>query len=168
MKVGAPDMVRFEVSQSPASPYPNSVWQVIQSVVDSLANSLKQQQIRLELDLEKHLQRLYCHANVGPMLRELVQYALDRSPPHAELSISACRTQRGIEIEVAECQPLPDAARPNAFARYQPQQATQRYAAQLLPPAVREGCDLYCMRCPQGGQAWTLVVDSRWAVARVA
>jgi K+-sensing histidine kinase KdpD len=161
-------MVKFEVSQSPASPYPNSVWQVIQSVVDSLAKSLQQRQIRLDLDLEKHLQRLYCHVNVGPMLRELVQHALDRSPPHAELSISACRTQRGIEIEVAECQPLPDAVRPNAFARYQPQHTPHRYATQSPTPALREGCDLYCMRCPQGGQAWTLVVDARWAVARVA
>jgi K+-sensing histidine kinase KdpD len=161
-------MVRFENSRSPVSPYPNSVWQVVQAVIDSLANSLQQRQISLDLDLERHLQRLYCHSNVGPMLRELVQHALDRSPPRAELSISACQTQRGIEIEVAECQPLPDAARPNAFARYQPQLSHPRRAATLAAPAAREGCDLYCTRCPQGGQAWTLVVSSRCVMARVA
>lgn len=120
----------------------------------------------VEVELDPRLASTSCDLLALELLDELVHCTLACSPAHAELSFSVWLTPRGIEIELATSGSLPDSTPHSAFSVVDRQTSQwQRNGSRLLGS---RGYTLYCARCPQGGQAWTLVLPTRSAVARAA
>ncbi len=163
-------MVQFNHSLNFArhtAPCQRSVRQVIQGLIDTHRGDLHEMGIDVEYDLEWPVAELRCQAWVEDCLQEILQAAIGRSTPGSQLTISACRTVRGVEIEIADADSMTDDLPTNAFSRCQRwtlrmrREASQRWANSALP-------DVYHTRCPQGGQAWTLVMTPRMAQVRAA
>lgn len=120
----------------------------------------------IEVELDPRLAMTRCDVLASELLDELVHRTMACSPAHAELSFSAWLTPRGIEIELATTGTLPDSTPHSAFSRVD--QQTALWQTSEPRPLGSRGYTLYCARCPQGGQAWTLVLPTRSAVARAA
>ena len=144
-----------------------SMRQVIQDLIDLHRADLQELRISVECDLDWQVAELPCQFLVEDCLGELLQTAIARSTMDSQLTISACRTLRGVEIEIADADSVTDDLPTNAFSRCQRwtlrmrRESPLRWANSALP-------DVYHTRCPQGGQAWTLVMTPRVAQARAA
>ncbi len=160
-------MVKLTSSQSRFNPQTASVRRAIEAAIASQEADLHECQIRIDVDLDSCLAMVRCPANLVDALKRLLHNAIDRSPQHSELSISACRTNRGIEIEIADSNPQVDDTPRNAFSRCRPPD-THGMPGQRMSATTPSGFDLYRTRCPQGGQAWTLVLTPRQSLVRAA
>lgn len=147
----------------PASP---SIADALQAAIEQYCPAETAGQRPIEIELDPRLATTRCDLRARELLDELVHRTLACSPAHAELSFSAWLTPRGIEIELATSGSLPDSMPHSAFSRVD-QQTYQwpKHGSRLLGS---RGYTLYCARCPQGGQAWTLVLPTRSAIARAA
>jgi len=155
-------MVKFAVGTH-WHPPKDSLQQAVASAVGRLRRRLRDKDLTLELDLDPEVRATPCPSGVEFAVQQLLVTAIEHSPPHSELLVSACRTVRGVEIEVAD--DGPSAAKPsNAF-----QPCDQ--AGLLSSDSVRgwlSALEFYCTRCPQGGVAWTIVLPHSLAAVRAA
>lgn len=141
--------------------------QVIDATIEFHQAVLQELCIGVELDVESQVAELDCQLHVGTCLLELLRSAIAHCTSGSQLTISACRTARGVEIEIADEDSLTDDAPTNAFSRghaWSPsmnRKDAQRWGSAATP-------DVYHTRCPQGGQAWTLVMTSRLARVKAA
>lgn len=148
-------------------PAQRTVRQVIQDLIDVHRADLQELCISVECEVDWPVADLLCQALVEECLLEIMQTAIARSSMGSQLTISACRTRRGIEIEIADAGSVTDDLPTNAFSRCQRwslrmrREASERWVNSALP-------DVYHTRCPQGGQAWTLVMAPRLAQVRAA
>lgn len=157
-------------------PFTNSIDSSISSTIaawiDSASTAIKRKQIRIEIDVDPLAGAAACERQLRTSLESALVMALERSPTHSELSITVLQTDRGQEIEIAdagsdlsdqerECQQLAFSTSCNV---------SRRPTFEALQSQDQVGChvDLYCIRCPQGGVAWTLVQRFRAASFRVA
>ena len=161
-------MVKFNSNHSRPMQHGLAVPAVIAAAIASLQVELHQSQTQVDVDLDASLATALCPAGFDETLKRLLHNSISRSSQFgAELSISACRTQRGIEIEIADSSPLVDDLPRNAFSRC-PTHASVGWRGQRLNTNLPSGVDIYHTRCPQGGQAWTLVLSSRNSLIRAA
>ncbi|MEO8271113.1 MAG: hypothetical protein ABI557_15435 [Aureliella sp.] len=141
--------------------------QVIESTIELHQFEFRELCVSVELEVERQVAELACQAHIETCLLELVRSAIAQCAPGSQLTISACRTARGVEIEIADEDSLTDDVPTNAFSRghaWSPsmnRSDAQRWGSSVTP-------DVYHTRCPQGGQAWTLVMNSRLARANAA
>ena len=161
-------MVRFTSPQSPLNHHAASLPTVISAAIASLQDELHQSQTQVDVDVDPSLATVLCPLSFDDTLTQLLRNAISRSEQCAgELSISACRTNRGVEIEIADSSPSVDDLPRNAFSRCT-MRATVGMRGHRLNSRQQSGFDVYHTRCAQGGQAWTLVLTLRNALARVA
>ena len=161
-------MVRFTSNPSRRIPHALSVPAVIAAAIASLEVELHQSQSQIDVDLDPSLATVLCPTGFDETVQRLLHNSISRSSQFgAELSISACRTQRGIEIEIADSSPPVDDLPRSAFSRC-PTHASVGMRGQWLNTNLPSGLDVYHTRCPQGGQAWTLVLSSRNSLVRAA
>lgn len=161
-------MVRFTSPQSRLSHHAASLPAVISAAIASLQDELHQSHSQVDVELDPSLATVLCPPSLDDTLNQLLRNVISRSAQcGGELSISACRTNRGVEIEIADSSPSVDDLPRNAFSR-----CTMRAAVGMrghrLNSIQQSGFDVYHTRCPQGGQAWILVLTSRNSLARVA
>lgn len=141
--------------------------QVIEDLIGMHHTDLQEMRIDVECEVDQSVGELSCQALVEDCLLEILQTAMARSTIGSQLTISAFRTVRGVEIEIADANSMTDDLPTNAFSRCQRwtmrmrREGGQRWANSALP-------DVYHTRCPQGGQAWTLVMAPRMAQVRAA
>ena len=163
-------MVQFNHSLTFArrtEPVPRTMQHVLLDLFDAHRADLREMCIDVECEVDQSVADLLCQAVVEDCLREILQTAVKRSTMGSQLTISAFRTVRGVEIEIADAGSVTDDLPTNAFSRCQRwslrmrREDSQRWANTTLP-------DVYHTRCPQGGQAWTLVMKPRMAKVRAA
>ena len=148
-----------------------SLRQVIESVLEFHQADLRELSISIEREVDWQVAELVCQPQVENCLRELLHSAIARSTLNSQLTISACRTGRGIAIEIADADSVTDDLPTNAFSRCQ---AWASQGSRSQAPRWRNATanatapDVYHTRCPQGGQAWTLVMTPRLAQVRAA
>lgn len=141
--------------------------QVIEATIEFHQADLRELCISVELEVERQVAEFACQLHVETCLLELLQSAIAQCAVGSQLTVSACRTARGVEIEIADEESLTDDLPTNAFSRghaWSP--SMNRSDAQRWNNAAAP--DVYHTRCPQGGQAWTLVMNSRLARAKAA
>lgn len=143
-------------------PVRRSVLQVIQDLIDMHQSELQEMCIGVECEVDQPVGDLLCQAMVEDCLVEILQTAIACSTAGSQLTISAFRTVRGVEIEIADADSVTDDSPTNAFSRCQRWSSRMRRGASQ-PWANSATPDVYHTRCPQGGQAWTLVIKPRIA-----
>lgn len=163
-------MVQFNHSLTFATnalPVRRSVLRVIQDLIDLHQADLQEMRMGVECEVDEPVGDLLCQAMVEDCLREILQTAIARSSPGSQLTISAIRTVRGVEIEIADADSVTDDLPTNAFSRC-PRWSSRIRRGASQPWANSATPDVYHTRCPQGGQAWTLVMKPRMAQVRAA
>ena len=137
------------------------VAELVEDVVSGVERQLEARGIRTEVDVPADL---VCHADrrwLGRALQNLVLNAIDAMDGGGELSVTACSSPSGIEIEVADSGPGLD---PEVLARLgEPFLTTKRTGTGLglaLAARVAEahGGRLLAVNCPQGGAALTIQI----------
>ncbi len=156
-------MVNFAYAKSDASSG-NSVGDVVLAAIALVEPQLRDLRIHVDLELDPQLPEVSCHCKMHLMVNRLMQTAIARSLEESELQISVCQTIRGIEIEIADGSPT-DNLPTNAFSRWSGRQFWEDDAEQLH---TNQHIELFHTRCPQGGQAWTLVLVSHKTYLRAA
>ncbi len=163
-------MVQFTQSHSHQQ-HGSTAYRTLRQVIDRTLEihhaDLRELCMSIELEVDWQVAELACQAHVEACLLELLQSAIAHCTSSSQLTISACLTARGVEIEIADADSLTDDLPTNAFSRCQAwspgmnRGTAQRWASAAVP-------HVYHTRCPQGGQAWTLVMASRLAHANAA
>jgi signal transduction histidine kinase len=154
------DLLHFS-SERDACLRPVHVAGLLEEIVDSLSPQLDAQAIKAEID---------CPADCfimadGDMLRRavlnLVLNALDVMPDGGQLVLTACRTSRGLEIEVADSGPgVSEQLLPRLFEPF----FTTKSGGTGLGLAIVEriaavhGGEAVAANCPEGGAAFTLII----------
>jgi signal transduction histidine kinase len=141
-----------------------TVSRIFDEVLQSLAPQLAAQGIVAEIDCPETLS---AQAD-GEMLRRavlnLVLNALDALPDGGELTLTACRTSQGLEVEVADSGPgVPPALLDRLFEPF----FTTKSSGTGLGLAIVErivaahGGRAQVVNCPEGGAAFTLIIPER-------
>ncbi len=111
-------------------------------LVESVAGPLLMRhaaRIALEMDIDIELPVPADAVRTADLIRTLVKQAIDEMPAGGDLTVTACNTQNGIELEMADTG----------------SDIEQR--AQRLPMAAAAiGASLVWQNCPQGGAAVTI------------
>jgi two-component system, sensor histidine kinase FlrB len=164
------DLLHFS-TQRDARRQQVAVSQVLDDVLQSLAPQLAAQNIVAEIDCP---QTLVAQAD-GEMLRRavlnLVLNALDALPDGGELTLTACRSSEGLEIEVADSGPgIPPPLLDRLFEPF----FTTKSSGTGLGLAIVErivaahGGRAQVVNCPEGGAAFTLIIPERTRVLEKA
>ena len=148
-------------------PAQRTMQQVLLDLFEVHRADLQEMCIGVECEVDQPVGDLLCQALVEDCLMEILQTAIARSTQGSQLTISAFRTVRGVEIEIADADSVTDDLPTNAFSRCQGWSLRMRREGKQ-PWANSASPDVYHTRCPQGGQAWTLVMKPRMAQVRVA
>jgi hypothetical protein len=141
---------------------------VVTAELTTHQSQLRKQQVTVDLDVDPQVGATPCSQRCADLIRQLMRMAISRSPARGEIDISACRTVRGIELEIADSGTQSPVPQTNAFNRCDPVELQQSGAesASIQPDAGN--WDVYCMRCPQGGYAWSIVMQTPRAAVRAA
>ena len=139
----------------------------IREIVQRYEAEIQRKQVRLEIDLEDNCHELYCSDSIYQALDGLFGHALARCPENTELTVSAYYSGRGPEVEIGDEGPDPGLKSYGAFIA-QPLKHLPPDALQTISRPVPPDAELFCSRCPQGGLAWTLVLQRTVSVAKVA
>lgn len=143
------------------APAPCGLRQAMLEVLEDQTESIQAKKLQVELEFEHNARFAECGQGLAATLERLVSLAVSRSPFGSTLMITVLVTHRGVEIEVADEGPQqPLQARPliGFGSRLLQDLPDARVATQA---AADERLGLYCGRCPQGGLAWTVVVQRR-------
>ncbi len=123
-------------------------------LVESVAGPLLMQHdapIALEMDIRADLSVPADPVNTADLVRILVNQATAEMPDGGDLTVTACETARGIELEIADTGG----------------DIGQR--AQRLPMAAAAiGAQLVWQNCPQGGAAVTVTFRRQQGQGRIA
>jgi hypothetical protein len=159
-------MVRFANPAIPQSPVPTVAVAIAHSL-DLEQTRVDQKKLVIDIDLEQSVGVLPCGLGVVNALQRLLKLAISRCPPKGDMQVTACRTFRGIEIEIADSGNENYVPWMNAFSPCPPSLLIEGPVSRA-PSKWRSGdanFDLYCTHCPQGGVAWSLVFRP-WLYAR--
>ena len=128
--------------------------------------------LRVELDVDDQARGHACDAQTREAVDSLARLAIERSQFGSELFVSAVRTSQGVEIEIADSGPQLDQNRTSicvaAFAKTSIHELQNSSAFRLPERRASTWQNMYCSRCPQGGVAWTIILQDRLSVKRVA
>jgi signal transduction histidine kinase len=133
---------------------------LIEEVCQSLAPQWDAQCIELQLDCPPELKLRADRDMLRRAVLNLALNALDVMPDGGELSVSVCRTPRGIEIELADTGPGIEAA---SLSRLCEPFYTTKSGGTGLGLAIVEriatahGGRVMPLNCPEGGAAFTLL-----------
>lgn len=153
-------MVRLAINRQSAL-NPITLRDAIEFELQTQQPRLQSKNLTIELDLATAVASTICTTLVRSALETVLGLAIDRSPRRGELLISGCTTRRGIEIEIADAGEDGDFPRFHAFHR--------RDCQRLIPvPPNRSDLNCYGAKCPQGGMAWTIILNQQHAISQVA
>jgi len=132
---------------------------MLQEICDSLAPQLSAQGIYTEVDVPP---RLVLRADRDMLRRavlNMILNALDVMPDGGDLTITACRTSGGIEIEIADTGPgVDDLDGPRLFEPFYTTKSGGTGLGLTIVEriAAAHGGDVDACNCPQGGAAFTI------------
>ena len=106
---------------------------------------IRQKQIKVVLDCDTT--NMQCPSDISSTLEELLLQAIARTPQQGEIDIFVVQTNSIVEIEVADSG-----------------DNTTGYEVKHTP----KGRKLIGRACPQGGMAWTVVIDHGVTLSQVA
>jgi signal transduction histidine kinase len=157
------DLLHFTADRGPA-------WQrfdlrdLLDEVVDPLRPQLDAQRVLLLLDLPPK-QRVWADRHlIRRAALNLVFNAVDAMPDGGELVITACETESGWELEIADSGPgLPGDLRDRIFEPFVTTKATGTGLglAVVYRVANVHGGAITAANCPEGGAAFTLRIPHR-------
>jgi len=133
--------------------------QLIQDICDGLAAQLKAQDVAVELDMPERLTASADPEMIRRALLNLLLNSLDAMPGGGEVTITACQTRDGLELEVADTGPgLLD---PSGDKVFEPFFTTKNDGTGLGLAIVGRIVDVHggsvtATNCPEGGAAFTL------------
>ena len=138
-------------------------------VLQVLSERIRAKRLTIELDFDLEAASSACSMRISRAVEQLIELAISRSPDCSELEITVLHSQRGMEIEVADCG-MASASAWDGQGAFRTQPLEELPSGQTSATAGRlpENAKLFCSRCPQGGLAWTLVVADRAAALKVA
>ena len=137
--------------------------------LERLSSRIRSKQISVILDCDDSASRIYCSPKLTRAVECLLELAITRSPKCGEVDVTVLHSQRGIEIEVADCgSQHSDASESCGAFRCQPIADVPRPGRSATGAALPADASLYCARCPQGGVAWTLVISESAAALKAA
>lgn len=156
---------RFDVFE----PEQSTLLQRTHRVLHVLSERIRAKRLTIELDFDLAAASSACSMRISRALEQLIELAISRSPDCSELEITVLHSERGMEIEVADCGLATPAAWDGQGAfRTQPLAELPNSPSSSTTTDLPENSKLFCRRCPQGGLAWTLVVADRAAALKVA
>jgi hypothetical protein len=137
--------------------------------LERLSKSIRSKQLLVNFDCDESASATYCPPNLTRAVECLLELAISRSPKRGEVDVTLLHSQRGIEIEIADCGSQHfDAAENCGAFRCQPVQELAVPGRSNSGAVLPANANLYCARCPQGGVAWTLVITQSAAAEKVA
>ena len=164
----AGDLLHFTCDRDPQC-RTMSIHELVTELVASLAPQLEAQGIEAIVDVPPNL---VLDADAGMLRRALLNLtfnALDAMTDGGQLTITACRTHLGVELEVADTGPgLSDEVRQRAFEPFftTKSDGTGLGLAIVYRIADAHGGDVQAANCPDGGAAFTLRLPTRrWEAA---
>lgn len=159
-------MPSFPLARHTFAPQFDSIADHLRAAINGHSLEAGQSATHIEFTADASLATLAWDPTWQPVLTSL-QSAIGEGLEYGDVSIWAVLTHRGIEIEFADETPGDDRLAYRAFSRCQPDgRGELPRALQTLKLAA--DWQLYRARCPQGGQAWTLVLPLRRAAVKVA
>jgi hypothetical protein len=153
-------MVRLSVWHD-NQPRKIAIRDAIRFELETQQSTLVQKRLRIEMDLHADIAMQTCTQEVRSAIEMVLGLAIDRSPRDGVLSIIGCLTERGIELEIADDG---DELKLPRFA------AVRVSEWGRLVPAPRTPATVCCVGtpCPQGGMAWTMVLQRSQSAAKAA
>ncbi len=121
------------------------------AIVESAASQLllgHSAPIALEMDIDVEIMNPVDAASLTGLLTNLMQQSIDEMPTGGDLTITACQTARGLELEIAD---TGDSAE------------NRRRTLPMITAAL--SADVSWQNCPQGGAAVTIVLPNKAAGA---
>lgn len=152
------DLLQF-TSPKQAERRPFVVADVLRDVCESLSPQLSAQRIRCEIDAPRNLVFSADAAMLRRAVLNLALNAIDAMPGGGELILTACRTQHGLEIEVADSGPgLSDRDRLRVFEPFFTTKSNGIGLGLSIVYRIAEahGGGVLVRNCPQGGAAFTV------------
>jgi signal transduction histidine kinase len=154
------DLLHFSSQRDPVREQV-AVRRVLDGVVQSLAPQFAAQDIRVTIDCPPECQATADGDMLQRAILNLVLNALDALPSGGEVVLTACRTKRGLEVEVADSGPGIPAALVDRL--FEPFFTTKRSGTGLGLAIVERIAAVHSGRalvtnCPEGGAAFTLVI----------
>lgn len=129
--------------------------------LETQQSTLAHKRLRIDIDLDPEIAMTPCSAAVCAAIETVLGVAIDRSPRGGELSIIGCCTSQGIELEVA------DDGDETYFPRFRAFQNED--CGQLISASSsRSQVSFVGALCPQGGMAWTILLNRTQAIAKAA
>ncbi len=156
-------MVKF-FSTSTASTHSGAIGEAVVRAIGLAAPQLHELRMRVDVELDPNLSEEKCDSDVTWIVGRLLQQAISRSLMDGELQISVCQTMRGVEIEIADGSQF-DSFPVNAFSRCRSRWWSDCGEDQRSFESLR-GMQIFHTRCPQGGNAWTIVLAPKRVLQR--
>lgn len=123
--------------------------QVIHRLI-AQCSAIQEKQLRWELDCQDIW--MPCTLSVEATLEQMLTLAAERSPAGSELLLTLVNFQGRLEIEIADSGP----------------NEPSPMLAEIQRQFSALGQNLICQPCPQGGLAWTLVLEHSASLRQAA
>ena len=130
------------------------------------ADEIFGKQLQLVIDVESHLPNSFDLSWLKQAMLKMLNLAIERSPDHSEIQLTACCVGDAVELEVADNGDTLNHDS-NAF-RHSCSYSFGPIARDLLASVQSRGAEFWGTCCPQGGMAWTLRMPLRMAMAKAA
>lgn len=108
------------------------------------------------------------NAGVEDSVRRVLRRAIERCPKNGELTITSIRTERGLEVEIADSGHIPSTGEAGQWVAWNPTPQDMGHVRDRITAVQSNSCDIFCAKCPQGGLAWTIVLRPRVANLKAA
>lgn len=156
------DLLNFSAERDPQRRQVD-VSELLSGIFETFAPQLEAQNIATHIDADPHAR---IHADPDMLRRAIVNLvlnALDVMPSGGELVITACRSSRGLEIEVADSGPgIVSGAMSRLFEPFFTTKGTGTGLGLAIVEriAAAHGGVVYAANCPEGGAAFTLCLPT--------
>lgn len=153
--------------QNPMFSEASSLQSALKQAMQRLSTPLHERSIHVAVDISTEDLRSVCPGATRHAIDALLEVAIERSPIHGEVYVTACTTSRGLEVEIADSGD--EVAFPIRRA-FNPQDCRPLLQFPMINSGMHSsaGINIFGSACPQGGVAWTIVQRQRMYYTRVA
>ena len=134
----------------------NSLAGAVNSAVSNCDAEIGAKQLIIRRDVSLSALRVDCSAHTSVLIDRMLLRAVSNAPCGSEIEICVIATAHGWEVEVAD-----EGSDADCCAAFQ----TSLDGAQHLGSTSPE---IQCLRCPQGGVSWKLIIPTRQRSVLVA
>ncbi len=140
--------------------------QIARECVHESARNLLDKQLEVVIESSSNLPNNIDRYWFVQAIRNMLKLAIERSPYHSEIQLTACQVGDAVEIEVADNGELPTESA--AAFRHTRSLNFGPIAREIMATVQARGAEFWGTSCPQGGMAWTLRLPLRRALAKAA